>query len=82
MQGWWDGPPDVSPTDASSIVPGRKEEGVGEVVSGVWVRWQEVEGGPRLVASVSSGATGGQLISRDTWAGGVREVTKADKVPR
>lgn len=29
-----------------AIVPGRKGERVGEVPGGVWVRWQEVEGGP------------------------------------
>lgn len=74
--------PDISPTDASSIVPGRKEERAGEVAGGARVRWQEAEGGPGLVASVSSGATGGQLIFRDTWAGGVGEVTMADKVPK
>lgn len=32
--------------DASSIVPGRKEERAGEVSGGVWVLWQEEEGGP------------------------------------
>lgn len=32
--------------DASSIVPGRKKERAGEVSGGVWVLWQEEEGGP------------------------------------
>lgn len=31
--------------DASSIVPGRKKERAGEVSGGVWVLWQEEEGG-------------------------------------
>lgn len=37
---------DISSTYASSIVSGRKKEKVGEVARWVWVRWQEVEGGP------------------------------------
>lgn len=37
--------PGISPTDASTIVPGRKEERVSEVAGRVWVRWQDVQGG-------------------------------------
>lgn len=40
-------------------------------------KWREA---PR-VASVSSGKTRGQLISRDIWAGGVGKVTTAEKLP-
>lgn len=52
---WVGWAPDGSPTDASAIVPGRKEERAGDVAGRAWVRWREVEGGPGLVASVSSG---------------------------